>query len=381
MASVGEPNASGEAPVREQPVSPRLRWLSEVVWRTAILIGAFLVVGWVLWELKIVMLPVFVALLLSTALTWPVVALEKRGWPSGLATAAVFFGFLLALAGLLAAIVPPTVDGLSGLDNATQSALDDVENWLVDGPLGLQRSEVQQYTSDPAGSGHRPDPAVLGCRCPWARMVGETLVGALLSLVLVLLFLKDASALPAPGPVQPPRQARDGGPKGSRARLGDLRRLPARCRNPRNRRGDRDRPHHVDRRRAPGASDRCDHLRRGVLPDRGRHRRGCARSARCHAGIGRSGAWAVVVGVVVLVQQLDSDLLGPVIYGHALDIHPAVVLLVLTAGGALGGSPGPSWPFHSPPRWRGGQELWNARSLVDEMGPDVEASEGDRGGG
>jgi predicted PurR-regulated permease PerM len=47
---------------------------------------------------------------------------------------------------------------------------------------------------------------------------------------------------------------------------------------------------------------------------------------------------AVVVAIVaIVVQQLDNDLLAPVIYGRALQLHPLVVLLGIAAGGALFG--------------------------------------------
>lgn len=45
----------------------------------------------------------------------------------------------------------------------------------------------------------------------------------------------------------------------------------------------------------------------------------------------------IVVGIVVLVNQLEGNLLQPLIMGKALDLHPLAILLVLTAGTVLGG--------------------------------------------
>jgi predicted PurR-regulated permease PerM len=47
-----------------------------------------------------------------------------------------------------------------------------------------------------------------------------------------------------------------------------------------------------------------------------------------------------VLVVVIVVQQLDNDLLAPVIYGRSLELHPVVVLLAVAAGGALFGVAG-----------------------------------------
>jgi predicted PurR-regulated permease PerM len=50
---------------------------------------------------------------------------------------------------------------------------------------------------------------------------------------------------------------------------------------------------------------------------------------------------AVIVAIVAfVVQQLDNDLLAPLIYGRALSLHPVSVLLSVVAGGALFGFAG-----------------------------------------
>jgi predicted PurR-regulated permease PerM len=43
---------------------------------------------------------------------------------------------------------------------------------------------------------------------------------------------------------------------------------------------------------------------------------------------------------VIVVQQLDNDLLAPVVYGRSLELHPVTVLLAVAGGGALFGLPG-----------------------------------------
>lgn len=45
---------------------------------------------------------------------------------------------------------------------------------------------------------------------------------------------------------------------------------------------------------------------------------------------------ALIIGVVaIVVQQLDGDLLAPVIYGRLLRLHPVVIVLAVVAGGSL----------------------------------------------
>lgn len=56
-----------------------------------------------------------------------------------------------------------------------------------------------------------------------------------------------------------------------------------------------------------------------------------------HGGASLGGLVAVVA---VVVQQIEGNLLQPFIMGHAVQLHPAVILFAITAGGALGGIPG-----------------------------------------
>jgi len=45
----------------------------------------------------------------------------------------------------------------------------------------------------------------------------------------------------------------------------------------------------------------------------------------------------IVLGIVILVQQLESNFIQPLLVGRTLEIHPAVVLASVTAGGTLFG--------------------------------------------
>jgi predicted PurR-regulated permease PerM len=48
----------------------------------------------------------------------------------------------------------------------------------------------------------------------------------------------------------------------------------------------------------------------------------------------------LVLGVVILVQQLESNFLQPVVVGRYVQLHPAAVLLAVGAGAVLYGVAG-----------------------------------------
>lgn len=45
--------------------------------------------------------------------------------------------------------------------------------------------------------------------------------------------------------------------------------------------------------------------------------------------------WALVL--IIVIQQVESNLLSPVIYGKSMDVHPLTAVLVTIAGGKIGG--------------------------------------------
>ena len=48
-------------------------------------------------------------------------------------------------------------------------------------------------------------------------------------------------------------------------------------------------------------------------------------------------AGLIVLGIVIVVQQVEGNVLQPVVMGSAVRLHPVVVMLVLTAGGLIAG--------------------------------------------
>ncbi|MGK2948629.1 MAG: AI-2E family transporter [Acidimicrobiales bacterium] len=330
---------SPSSPEPTSPAGAALRKLSDGAWRLLVVALLVLVVGALLWKLRIIVLPVFIAVLVCSALAPLVAFLEDKGWRPALATMAVFFGFLGLVALAATIIVPPTINELEGLGDTIEEALVDIEDWLVDGPLGLERADVEEVTDDPGGRLAEVARSSGANIADSAVLVGETLAGAVIALVLTFLFLKD----------------------GRRFQAWSLAHLPRRH-------------HDVVRASASRAFSALSGFLRGAallgllegttigvtlwlvgaplaapvalltflaafFPIVGAIVAGAVAVLVALAGQGLGAA--VIVGVVaIVVQQLDGDLLAPMIYGRSLSLHPATILISLTAGGILGGIAG-----------------------------------------
>jgi predicted PurR-regulated permease PerM len=324
------------APVVAAPPPGRLQSLADACLRLLVVGAAVVAALYVAAQLRLVVLPVALALVLATLLHPPTRALTDRGVPSGLAAFGVLITALLALAGAVALIVPPAAQELDDLDVTIAGGIELVQRWLSDGVLGFSGDQVatwferaEEQVRDNAADLARG--AVSG-----ATLLVELLVGLSLAVVLLFFLLKDGERI--------------------WAWLRDL--FPAR--------------HRTD----------VQHLGAGMWAALGGYLRGVTLVAAFDAVfIGLAlvivgvplvvplvlltfvGAYIPIVGAfvagiaavlvalaavgpvaavvialaVLVVQQIESNFFQPVVVGRSVRVHPVGILLGVTAGAVLAG--------------------------------------------
>ncbi|MGH3473429.1 MAG: AI-2E family transporter [Aeromicrobium sp.] len=110
--------------------------------RLVIIAAAVFVLGWVVGELWVIIFPVMLALIVSTILVPLVTWLRNRKVPSGLASAVVVFGFLALVVGIIAALTPLVAGQAPELADSAARGLQKVRDWLTGGPLGLSEGQI-----------------------------------------------------------------------------------------------------------------------------------------------------------------------------------------------------------------------------------------------
>src|SRR6266542_4433786 len=194
------------APERRAAEAPG--WLSRsaaVSWRLLVVAAAIGVVGFLLVYLRLVVLPVIVALFLSTLLAPPAGWLRARGWPPLAATWAVMGGAVLVIAGASAALAPQIGPEIGTLRDRVTTGLDDVQRWLRTGPLQISDTQLsdlldraRQVPIDRKSVGtwrarsrrsESNSRALTRGLLSGATLAVEVVTGALLSLVLTFFFI------------------------------------------------------------------------------------------------------------------------------------------------------------------------------------------------
>lgn len=186
-----------------------LRVAAAVSWRVLVVAGMAVVLGYVVITLRQIVIPVAVALLL-TALLGPVVDwLTNHRVPRGLATLVVLIGGLALIGGLLAFVIQAFVAGLPELQTQVVNSFRQVQAWLQNPPFGLPRVNLQ----DPVNSLTRwladNRTAITSGALSTAVTVGNYLTGAALALFTLIYFLYGGRSMwrfllgAVPRPVRP----------------------------------------------------------------------------------------------------------------------------------------------------------------------------------
>ncbi len=305
-------------------------------WRL-LLIGAAIAAGlWVVAQLKVIVVPIAVALLLTVLLT-PVQRFFRRiGASRGLASGASLISLLVVIAGLITVAGQQIVSGFQDLRDQAVDGFEKFTDWLADGPLGLDSVTISSYLDQAQSAITDNQSSIVSGALGAATTIGHVVAGALIALFCTFFFLLDGRTIWSWAVGLLPRRARDT-------------------------------VHQAGRR---GIVTLSAYARTQIL---------VAAVDAVGIGIGAAffvpslalplailvfvgsfipivgaivtGAVAVLVvlvaqgwvqalvmlGIVLLVQQIEGHVLQPFLMGHAVSLHPVAVLLVVAAGSFAAG--------------------------------------------
>lgn len=321
----------GSSRPRPPRVPVSLLTASEIAWRAAVVAAGLVAVVWLFLALRLITIPAFVALLAATVLQPAVNALRRRRWPDLAATWAVLLVALGLTAAIVALLVPAFADQADDLDEQLEGGIAEVESWLETGPVGLEDVDLQRSLDSGLDRVADSERVIEG-----VTLAGELIAGLLLALVMTFFFVKDGPRITGWMRAQLPRDRRADAAAAGRAgwdALGAYMRGTA----------------------IVGAVN-------GVIIGIGLAVIGVPLAVPLGlitaisaffplVGAVAAGAIAalvalfaggvtdalLVVGLVVVVQQIEGDVLSPLVMGRALRLHPLVVLVAVTVGAIAAG--------------------------------------------
>ncbi|MCY1219555.1 putative transport protein [compost metagenome] len=285
-------------------------------------------------QIRLLVIPVLIALILAAAIAPFVNLLKRRGLPGAAATAVAFVALLAVLSGVTTVIVASIRSQWGELVSQASSGLDELQSFLLNGPLPVDGEQIEQARAaivDFAASSQVRSGAITGL-----SVITEFLAGASLMVVILFFFLKDGTGI-WNFFLRPYTGAREAKLRHSGARtiqvLGDYVRGTAIVAL-------------VDT-LAIGTALLILNVPLAIplaiivfigafVPIVGATVAGILAALVALVANGPVVALVVVI-VVIAVNQLEGNLLQPVVMGKSLQLHALVILLALTAGTILAG--------------------------------------------
>jgi predicted PurR-regulated permease PerM len=321
---------------RATDVPPWYATTASLSWRFLVIVAALALLVYVLILLRVIVLPVVIALFLATLLVPLADKLRARNWPNTAATLTVFLGSLIVIAGIVVLLVPLISNDISDVREQAVQGVDEVQSFIAKPPFNLTEARLSDLIDQAQTRLRSNAQGITSSVVSGAVLAGEIITGLILTLVLLFFFVKDG--------------ARIGGfflDVAGRRNREDLREM-----------GNR-------------AAIAVSHYFRGVaivglvdaffiglglvimrvpfavplafltfigafLPLVGAFLAGTLATLVALVAKGPVAA-LVVIAITVGVQQLEGHVLAPVVLGRSVQLHPIVILLALGAGSILGG--------------------------------------------
>ncbi|MFF8185858.1 AI-2E family transporter [Microbacterium sp. NPDC016588] len=320
-------------------VPAALRQATAYSWRLLVIAAAIGVVVWLVIQLKLLVIPLLVAILI-TALVWPAFSfLLRHRWPRWLAIVVTVLGTIAVISGLLWLAVWQITREFGSVRDRTVEAIGQFRQYLIDGPLHLSAQQIDDGLRQ-AGTFLQQQAEVL-----WtgALAIGTTIghvgTGLLLTLFILLCLLADGGGIWRWTTRLFPRVARPAVDGAGRAGWRTV----------------------ITYARTQLLVATIDAIGIGL----GAFLLGVPLAIPIgvlvflgafipFVGAVVTGALAVFIAlvyngplialfmliVVLGVQQIESHVLQPILMGSAVKVHPLAVVLVVAGGAMIGGIPG-----------------------------------------
>ena len=183
------------APPADEAVPPALKVAAAYSWRILVIVGVIAVLVFVIMQFRDIVVPFFVAVLLAALLVPFMNFLVRKGWPRWLAIVVAMVGTLAVIAGLIVLVVLQVRAGYPDLQAQSVEAYDNLKAWLLASPLQLTEADISAYLGQAWEAIQRDSSALVSGIMSVGTTAGHVLAGFLLTLFATLFFLIDGKGV------------------------------------------------------------------------------------------------------------------------------------------------------------------------------------------
>ena len=176
-------------------VPPALAIAASYSWRILLVVGALVVVGFLIVQLRYVVVPVLVAILISALLLPAVQWLLRHRWPRWLAILTTMFGTIGVISGLVLVVVWQVRLGFPDLQDKSIAAFERFKEFLLVSPLQLTEADINGYVSEILATLQRDSSVLVSGILSAGSTVGHVIAGMLIAIFATIFILIDGKAI------------------------------------------------------------------------------------------------------------------------------------------------------------------------------------------
>jgi predicted PurR-regulated permease PerM len=176
-------------------VPPGMRIAAAWSWRLLLVAGLGALVIFLVIQLRYIVVPLMVAMLLAALLVPFSNWLQKHRWPKWAAVAVSEVGVLGIIAGLVWLIWITVRSGGPALVDQTQLRWEDFKQWLLESPLHLSEADIQAWVDQLLASLREDSSSLWSGALSVSSSLGHVLAGFLLVLFATLFILIDGRGI------------------------------------------------------------------------------------------------------------------------------------------------------------------------------------------
>src|SRR5215213_9808707 len=164
-------------------------------WRFLAIAGTMAVVVYALVHLRVIVIPIIVAVLASTLLLPIVTWLKRHRVPDGLAAALAMLAAALALAAVVTAVAPSLGSQLGDLRTQAEDGVRQATDQLAKSPFDLSERELRGRVDEGLQTLRKNSGPLARGLGSGAVLLGEVLTGLIVAVLLCFFLLKDGAEM------------------------------------------------------------------------------------------------------------------------------------------------------------------------------------------
>lgn len=172
-----------------------IRIASAWSWRILLIAALIALIGFLVVQLRLIVIPVLVSMLIAALLLPLVDLLHRNRWPRWLAILAALVGLIVVIVGLVYLAASQISGQFDGLRQQSMTAYENFRTWLVEGPFQMTERQLDGYLADAGRAIQQDSQVILSGAFRFGTTLGHIVAGALIALFSTLFILIDGKGI------------------------------------------------------------------------------------------------------------------------------------------------------------------------------------------